>query len=121
MVSGRGDHERHLRRDVGTLPLSGRDRSLGRDQLPLAAVRDLQSAARDGRVMRGHHRHHQDGEGTLRADHAAAARVAVRRHDDRGVGKALLRRPAARLHLARAAVAWRRGGGHAPGRSEGGG
>ena len=44
--------ERDVRRDVGPLPLSGRDRSARRHQLALAAVRHLESAARRGRALR---------------------------------------------------------------------
>ena len=51
-----------LRRDVGLFPLSGRDGSAGRDQLAVAAVRHLQSAARGGGALRGDDDHHQEWE-----------------------------------------------------------
>ena len=61
VVSGGADLERDLRRDVGPLSLSGRHRSARRHQLALAAVRHLEPAARGGRAVRRHDRHHQDG------------------------------------------------------------
>ena len=55
----------------------------------------------------GDHRDHQDGEGALRVDDAAAAGVARRRDDDRGLGEALLAAAEARLPRARAGAAGR--------------
>ena len=84
--------ERAVRRDVGPLPLSGRDRSARRHQLALAAVRHLEPAARRGRAVRRHDGHHQDGQGALRVGHAAAARVARHRDDDGRLAEDLLAR-----------------------------
>ena len=60
LVSGGRAVERDLRRDVGVLPLSGRDRPVRRDQLAVAAVRHRESTAGDRRAVRGHDGDHQD-------------------------------------------------------------
>ena len=52
---------------LGLLPLPGRDRSHGRHQQPVAALRHRQPAAGGGGPVPRHHGPHQDGQGPLHA------------------------------------------------------
>jgi len=101
LVSRCRDGERGRSRDVGLLSLPGRDGSARRHQLALAAVRNLQSAARRGRAVCRHDGHHQDGEGALRLGDDSSARLAGDRHYDGRRREDILRRPQAGLPFAR--------------------
>ena len=74
-------HSRHQRPDcrrLGIFSVAGRERSAGRDQFAVAAVRNRQPVAGHGRAVRGHHHHHQDGQSALCRGHAGAAGLAGR-------------------------------------------
>ncbi len=49
----------------GYFSVARSERSAGRDQFAVAAVRDRESTAGDGGVVRGHDHHRQNGEGAL--------------------------------------------------------
>ena len=61
---------------LGIFSVAGRQRSVGRDQLAVAAVWYRQSTAGYGSDVRSHHHHHQDGESALRGGDAGAAGLA---------------------------------------------
>src|SRR6266516_2455403 len=101
VVSERDRVQRPDRDGVGILPVSGRGRSVGWDQLAVAALRDLEPAAGGGGVVRGHHRPDQDGASAVRVGHGCAARVARDRHDDGRLAEGVFGGPAARIPGAR--------------------
>ena len=70
----------------------GVDRSARRHQLAVAAVRHRESAAGGDRAVRGHDRHHQDGEDALRVGDARAAGVAGGRDAHGGMAEGVLAR-----------------------------
>ena len=76
LVSVDSVYQRADRGRVGILPVARRERSAGRDQLAVAAVRDLQPVAGDGGAVRGHDDHHQDGASPLRTGDADSAVLA---------------------------------------------
>ena len=82
---------------MGLFPLHGRDRSDGRHQHAVAAVRHRKPVAGGDRVRTGHHRPHQDGPGALCLGDGGPADLPDRRHVLGGDDQDLLARPRARL------------------------
>ena len=63
---------------LGIFPVAGSQRSAGRNQFAVAAVRNRQPTAGDRCAVRGHDHHHQDGQSALRGGDAGPAGVAGR-------------------------------------------
>ena len=80
LVSLHPCHERAHRRRLGILPLARCERSAGRDQFSVAAVRDRQPVAGHGRTLRRNYDHRQDAQSSLRSRHSGSACVAGRGH-----------------------------------------
>ena len=72
-----------------------------RDQQSLAAIRDREPDARGDRALRRDHDSREVAQGEVRVGDGRAARVARRRHLERGLGEAVQRGPARRLPRAR--------------------
>ena len=95
------DLERSIRFDVGIFSLPGSERSTRRHQLPLAALRNLQPAARRGGAVCRHHGHHQNGPREICVGHRVAARLARNRDAHRWISENLCARSRARFSLSR--------------------
>ena len=64
------------RRSMGIFSVAGRERSAGRNQFPVAAVRNRESVAGDGGSVRRDDDHHQDASREIHASHARAIDLA---------------------------------------------
>ncbi len=89
---------------LGIFSVAGSERSAGRDQFAVAAVRNRQPVAGDGRAVRGHHHHHQDGQSALRRGDAGAAGLAGGGDFHRFMAQDIRSQSAHRISVARGAT-----------------